>query len=246
MDAKSPTLRLAACCCAVSLLAPAGPARAQSSAQPSVQPATTAPSNRQEAAAARRVGEAAAVIGRMEVEPRMKQLLQQAKGVFIIPDYVRAALGIGAVGGAGVLLVKRSDGTWSDPAFYNIGGINVGAQAGAEGGPVTLLLNNEAAVAKFMQKNEFSLNADAGLTIVSWSKVAQGTAGAGDITAWAGTEGLFGNVASIGINGIRYSQGATNAYYRQSATAADVIAGRYENPQSAPLKQAMAKAASKY
>lgn len=87
--------------------------------------------------------------------------MQQAKGVFIVPTYGRVALGVGGSGGAGVLLVKRDDGTWSDPAFYNIGGISVGVQAGAEGGPIAMVLNNEKGVSRFMQKNNFSLSADA-------------------------------------------------------------------------------------
>lgn len=158
---------------------------------------------------------------------------------------MRAALGVGATGGAGVLLVKKADGSWSDPAFYNLGGISVGAQAGAEGGPVALVLNNDAAVAKFMQKTEFSLNANAGLTIINWAKMVQGTVGEGDVVVWTGTEGLFGNVAAVGINGIRYSQSANNAYYRQSVAVQDVMAGKYTNTQSEALKQSLAKAAAK-
>lgn len=205
----------------------------------------TATHSKQEEATIRRVSEAAAVVTRMEAVPRMKQLLQSAKGVFIIPSYVRAALGVGATGGAGVLMVKKADGSWSHPAFYNLGGISVGAQAGAEGGPVALVLNNDLAVNKFMQKTEFSLNANAGLTIINWAKMVQGSAGDGDVVVWTGTEGLFGNVAAVGINGIRYSQSANNAYYRQTVGVQDVMAGKYTNAQSEPLKQSLAKAAAK-
>lgn len=121
----------------------------------------------------------------------------------------------------------------------------MGAQAGAEGGPVALVLNNDAAVAKFMQKTEFSLNANAGLTIINWAKMVQGTVGEGDVVVWTGTEGLFGNVAAVGINGIRYSQSANNACYRQSVAVQDVMAGKYTNTQSEALKQSLAKAAAK-
>ncbi|WP_426193778.1 lipid-binding SYLF domain-containing protein [Massilia sp. DWR3-1-1] len=226
------------------VLAQTSPAAAATQAAPAAA-TPSATTSRQEAAAAKRVSEAVAVVARMEAVPSMKPLLQTAKGVFIIPTYVRAALGVGATGGAGVLLVKRPDGSWSDPAFYNLGGISVGAQAGAEGGPVALVLNNDVAVSKFMQKTEFSLNANAGLTIINWAKMVQGTAGDGDVVVWTGTEGLFGNVAAVGINGIRYSQNANNAYYRQTVAAQDVIAGKYTNPQSEPLKQTLAKAAAK-
>lgn len=201
-----------------------------------------APANKQEAAAARHVTEAVAVVQKMQDEPRMKELLAQAKGIFIVPTYGRAALGVGAEGGAGVLLIKKADGNWSDPAFYNIGGISAGAQVGVEAGAIALVLNNEKAVNKFMQKNKFALNAAAGLTIVNWSKIAQGSLGDGDVVAWSGAKGLYGSLVSVGVNDIRYNQKLTDAYYHQTVPVTDAVAGKYTMPQSDPLKQALAAA----
>lgn len=191
-------------------------------------------------AAMKHVNDAVEVVHRMESEPGVKSLLQQAKGVFIVPSYGRAALGIGGSGGAGVLLAKRDDGTWSDPAFYNLGAISIGLQAGAEGGPIAMILNNDKAVNHFLQKNNFSLSADAGLTVVNWAKAAQGEAGTGDVVAWAGNKGLFGNVASIGVNDIRFNQKQNDAYYHKTVAVRDVISGKIKNPQADTLKQALA------
>lgn len=201
---------------------------------------TTAPASRAEAAALKHVSDAVTVAQRMLEEPRMKELLQQAKGVFVVPTYGRAALGVGASGGAGVLLIKHADGGWSDPAFYNIGGISAGAQIGAEGGAIALILNNEKAVNKFMQKNQFSVNAAAGLTIVNWAKVAQGSLGDGDVVAWAGTKGLYGNLVAVGVSDIRYNRNLTDAYYHQTVAVGDALAGKYPNPQADALKQVLA------
>ncbi|MYM76288.1 hypothetical protein GTP56_29480, partial [Duganella sp. FT134W] len=44
--------------------------------------------------ATERVTDAMRVVRQLEAEPRMKQLLQQAKGVLIVPAYGRAALGV--------------------------------------------------------------------------------------------------------------------------------------------------------
>ena len=204
--------------------------------------ATPAAASKQEAAAIKHVNDAVTVAQKMLQEPRMKELLAQAKGIFIVPTYGRAALGIGASGGAGLLLVKRADGAWSDPAFYNIGGISAGAQVGAEGGAIAMVLNNEKAVNKFMQKNAFSLNAAAGLTLVNWSKIAQGSLGDGDVVAWTGTKGLYGNLVAVGVGDIRYNQKLTDAYYHQTVSAADAVANKYTNPQADTLKQALASA----
>jgi SH3 domain-containing YSC84-like protein 1 len=116
-----------------------------------------------EAAAMKHVDDAVAVVRRIESEPGLNTLLRQAKGVFIVPNYGRVALGVGGGGGAGVLLVKRDSGAWGDPGFYNIGGISLGAQVGAQGGPIVMVLNNDKAVSSFMQKNKFSGRREAGL-----------------------------------------------------------------------------------
>lgn len=240
-------IRRIAIACIVVITSVSSLAAAQSTSSnrnPATQAPANAPSSKQEAAATKHVNDAVVVVRKMESEPDMNSLLQQAKGVFIVPTYGRAALGVGGNGGAGLLLVKRDDGTWSDPAFYNIGGISVGVQAGAEGGPIAMVLNNDKAVNRFMQKNNFSLSADVGLTVVNWAKMAQGSIGTGDVVAWAGTKGLFGNVVTLGVNDIRFNQNETAAYYHQTVAAKDVISGRVKNSQADMLKKALATAST--
>jgi lipid-binding SYLF domain-containing protein len=222
---------------AVSLLAP--PATAQDI--PDTPAGATVTRNPEEIALAQ-VDDAAAVAGRMLRESRMQELLQQAKGIFIVPTYGRAALGVGASAGAGLLVIRRADGSWSDPAFYNIGSLSAGAQIGAEAGAIALVLINERAVNKFMQKNSFALSAAAGLTIVNWSKIAQGALGAGDVVAWAGTSGLYGSLVALGVSDIRYNRTLTDAYYHRTVLVADALAGRYANSHANPLRQALAGA----
>lgn len=193
-----------------------------------------------EVAAIKHVTNAAVVVQRMLQEPRMKELLQQAKGIFIVPSYGRAALAVGASGGSGVLVVRRAEGGWSDPLFYNIGGISAGAQIGAESGAIATVLINEKAVNKFLQKNAFSLNAESGLTIVNWTKLAQGSVGAGDVVVWAGTKGLYGNLVAVGVSDIRYNETLTNAFYHATVTPAEVISGKYTNPHADLLRNALA------
>lgn len=196
--------------------------------------------------ATKHVDDALAVVKQMESDATMRKLMQEASGIFIVPTYGRAALGIGAHGGAGVLLIKKASGNWTDPIFYNIGGINIGAQAGAQAGAVAFILNNEKAVQRFTNKNNFSLSADAGITVINWAKVAEGSTGPGDATAWAATKGLFGNVATIGVNDIRFNQRLTNAYYKQTrnVSSADIINGKLTNAAADNLRQALATISS--
>ena len=133
-------------------------------------------------------------IKKMERDPDLKAMLRQSKGVFVVPDYGRAALGVGGQGGAGVLLVHEN-GKWSGPGFYNLGGASIGIQAGVSGGRIAMILMDDKALRAFSHENKFSLNADAGLTVVNYSARGHGSAGRGDIVAWSDTKGLFGNVA---------------------------------------------------
>jgi lipid-binding SYLF domain-containing protein len=188
----------------------------------------------------RHVDAAVNVVHRMESESGMDKMLQQAKGIFIVPNYGRAALVVGAAGGSGVLLVKHG-ATWSDPAFYTVGGISAGAQAGIEKGSITLILNSEKAVNNFTQNNKFSMDANAGLTIINWSKTAERPVGRGDVVAWSDNKGLFGELA-IGVTDIRFDAKQTSAYYQRNVAATDVLNGNVQNPQSMTLKQALVAA----
>lgn len=192
--------------------------------------------------AMRHVDAAVDVVHRMESESGMDKLLQQAKGVFIVPRFGRAALVVGGAGGPGVLLVRHGE-AWSDPAFYTVGSISAGAQAGVQSGSIALVLNSDKAVDNFTHNNKFAIDANAGLTIINWSKEAQRAAGRGDVVAWADTKGLFGELA-VGISDIHYDAKETNAYYNQKVAASDVISGNVKNPHSATLRQALAAAST--
>ncbi len=191
--------------------------------------------------AARDVDQASAVIQRMMSDPKAGELLHAAKGVFVVPKFGQAAVGIGGQGGVGLLLVKHG-GAWSDPAFYNFGGVSAGAQIGAEGGSFVLVLNNDKAVDRFMRSNNWSLDADAGLTIVKWSKEGRVSAGKGDITLWSDAMGLFAG-AAVGVTDIKFDQDQTSAYYSRNVVASDVVNGKVSTPQADALKQVLAATA---
>jgi lipid-binding SYLF domain-containing protein len=188
------------------------------------------------------VNKAVQVVHRMEANSEMRALLQRAKGVFVVPKYGEAALGVGARGGAGVLL-SRNGNTWSNPAFYNMGGITAGLQAGAQAGAIAFVLNDQKAINSFSQNNKFSLGADADLTLVDWSKKGAGSAGWGNFTAWSDTEGLFGG-AAINITDIDYDEDETAGYYNRQVAARDVLSGKVRNPHADMLRQALANVSS--
>jgi lipid-binding SYLF domain-containing protein len=183
------------------------------------------------------VNEARAVVEKMKSDPQLKKLLGQAKGVFIVPTYGRGGWGIGIRGGEGVMLTQ-SDHKWSNPVFYNLGGISIGFQGGIEAGSLAMLLMTDNAVNKFMSDNNFSINAGAGLTLVNYSGKAQIVAGQGDVIVWVDTTGAFAN-ATVGATDIRFDQSDTQDFYKRTATAKEILSGAVTSPQAHALKQAL-------
>lgn len=181
------------------------------------------------------VNEAADVVAQMTDYAELQKLMQEAKGVFIVPDYGKGAIGVGGRGGEGVL-VAREGGDWTAPAFYDIGAISVGAQLGGTVGEVALLLMTDDAVENFKSENNFSLNADADLTLVDYSARAQASAGRGeDVIFWSDTEGAFAGV-SLSVTDIAWDDEENRAYYGQSATAEQILTGKITGPEAHQLK----------
>ncbi len=246
MSTKKYRTRVIVTACSLALASMSGMAAAQTSTSQGATNANPPASSRNQGNeskdAMQQINESAQVLGQMERDAGMKKVLQQAKGVFVVPDYGRAALGVGARGGEGVLLVKRN-GQWSDPAFYNIGGVSLGLQAGAEAGAIAMVLNNQKAVDSFKKDNNWSLNADAGLTIINWSGKAQGSAGKGDVIVWADTEGLLGDLA-VSVTDINFDEDETAGYYGKQVALNDIFSGKVKNPHASELKQALAEGVS--
>lgn len=183
------------------------------------------------------VSEATDLVQQMRSDPQLQDLMTRAKGIFIVPDYGRGALLVGASGGDG-LLVKKTNGEWSSPGFYDIGEISVGAQAGGSAGAIAMLLMSDQAVKGFEQNNSFSLNADAGLTIVDYSATATAGTRQGDIVLWSDTEGAFAG-ATVSVSNISWDEEENRAYYGKEVTPPDIITGRVDNPAARTLKTAL-------
>lgn len=182
---------------------------------------STAATSSQKSDVLKQVSEARTVVKQMRNDTSLSKLMDKAKGIFIVPDFGRAAAVVGVRGGSGMLLAKENGG-WSNPAFYNMGGISVGAEIGASGGSIAFLLMTDNAVNKFMNKNSFSLNAGAGLSIIDYSANSQASWGKGDIIMWSDTKGAFAGV-QISATDIMWDGEANKAYYGQKMTPSDVL-----------------------
>lgn len=170
------------------------------------------------------LSDAKRVVDKLKADQDVRNLVSQAKGLYVIPNYGRGAFIAGGQGGEGVLLNAQGD-TTHNPVFYNFGSVSVGAQAGGEMGEIVMLLMTDKAVNSFKQDNNFSLNAEAGLTIIDWSAQAQGNIGAGDIVIWSNTEGAFAGGA-LSVSNIFVDDDANKAYYGKDVRVNDILDGK--------------------
>lgn len=189
------------------------------------------------------VDHAVVAVSKMKADSHVADLLGRAQGILIVPHYVKVAAIVGGGGGSGVLLT-RTNGQWSNPAFYNVGGGSIGAQLGGESGTLALILMNQKAVNAFAQhESNWTLTGDLGLTVVNYSATARQGIGDGDIVVWTDTQGLYGG-AAVGVRDIRADKEADRAYYgQQQLTTAQILSGQVPNPRdmnAALLKDSLA------
>jgi SH3 domain-containing YSC84-like protein 1 len=233
MHAKCRLRPIAWLLCATVLGAAVELARAQDPAS-----GTDPPDPRQAAAAEaaqHHVDDAVQAVQRMKEDPRIASLLEQAKGVLIVPRYTEGAAIIGGHGGIGVLLARRRD-TWTDPVFYHVGGASIGLQAGGASGPIVMLLMSDKAVEKFRDNlSTWSLGGRAGLTVASFSGQKQHPTNSLDVIVWSGVKGLFGG-ASFSATDVTPDESADHAYYNSPVAPLQILVGAVTNPNARPLR----------
>jgi len=166
--------------------------------------------------------------------------IQEVKGVFIVPQLLRGAFEFGGRGGSGVLLVRDEKGGWSQPAFYSIGSVSFGFQAGADASQMVFLVRTTRGLEQFY-KHDFKLGLDAGVTA---GPVGEGGGIQGvtvDLISYTSSKGLFGGMALDGAL-IAVSDDSNAAYYGKEVRPTDILVKRsVENSKADDLRAAVAK-----
>jgi len=142
------------------------------------------------------------------------RLLSRAHAVAVIPRVIKVGFGLGVRRGKGILVVRQSDNTWSNPAFITLTGGSFGFQAGAQSSDIILVFKNRASIDRITQ-GKMTLGADAS---VAAGPVGRTAAAATDITfksevfSYSRSRGLFAGVALDGA-GITMDRHANAAFY---------------------------------
>ena len=93
-----------------------------------------------------------------------------------------------------------------------------------------MILMTDKALNDFTQANNFSLNGNAGLTVINYSAKGQAPVGKGDIVVWSDQSGAF---AGVNISGADVTQNTTedHAYYGKQVDAKQILSGDGLQPE---------------
>ncbi len=103
---------------------------------------------------------------------------------------------------------------------------------------MVMVLMTDKAMHDFTQANNFSLNGNAGLSIVSYSARGQAPAGKGDVVVWSNKSGAY---AGLSVNGtdITSNNGEDHNYYGRRVSTLDIVQRKANNPSADPQRNAL-------
>jgi lipid-binding SYLF domain-containing protein len=171
--------------------------------------------------------------------------VKEAKGLFIVPQFLKAALFYGGAGGSGVFVARdEKTGEWSEPAFFTMGAASFGFQFGAQASEVVLLVLTQRGVDSLLLGN-FKLGADGSVAV---GPVGAGVSGAttpnlsADLLSFVRAKGLFAGVSLEGAALISRDEWSKAYYGKPVSPTAIVVRREVKNPYSESLRAEILKA----
>ena len=166
--------------------------------------------------------------------------LDQAKGVLIAPQIVKAGFIFGGSGGRAVL-VDKDGRVWSGPAFYDLATASVGFQAGVEVSELVMIVMTEKGLNSLLSSS-FKIGGDASIAAGPVGAGAKSTVTA-DLISFSRAKGVYGGVNLDGTvvhSNVRWN----DAYYgKTNLLPPDILIRRTAtSPKSAALLADVAKA----
>ena len=160
----------------------------------------------------------------------------------VVPELTKGGLIVGGQGGGGVLLAKTSNGGWSYPAFYSIGGATLGLQVGVQQAEVVFFVMTERAMQAWL-RNEFKLGTQDGVAVFVVGKEKgpspESSTGA-DAIAWVKATGAYAGITVEGTS-ISFNTDENRKYYDKTLNAEEIVLrGEAANPGAEPLRNALA------
>ena len=165
---------------------------------------------------------------------------KEAKAIYIVPSLLRGAFIFGGAGGSGVLIVKKEDGSWSEPAFYTMGSASFGLQIGGDASEIVLVVRTQRGLEAFYS-TDFRLGGDLSVAVGPEGAGARGGGITGDFVSFGKAKGAFAGI-SVDGQGVAVSDTANMNYYGKPVRPTDILVqGSVSNPGSKSLRETAAK-----
>ena len=161
------------------------------------------------------------------------RLLARAEGIVVLPANVKVGLAFGARFGAGVLMVRNADRSWSNPVFVKTGGGSFGFQAGGQVADIVLVLTTRRSI-EGITDGKLTLGGDASVAAGPVGRTAMASTSItfdSEVYAYSRTKGLFAGVSLEG-NGIFISRKANQRFYGEDS-ATRILESRAAPPAPA-------------
>jgi len=166
-----------------------------------------------------------------------KQLLEQCRCVAVLPGVLKAAIGIGARHGSGVMTCRTAHG-WSAPAFVNITGGSFGFQLGAESTDLVLFFMNDRGARSLVNGSRITLGGKASVAAGPFGRSGEADTNLelkAEIYSYARAKGLF---AGLSLEGARLAPNEKDIadYYGRGVTYKQLLFGG--GPKTRPAEAA--------
>jgi SH3 domain-containing YSC84-like protein 1 len=129
-----------------------------------------------------------------------KGVLDDAECVLVFPQVVKAGFIVGGKGGRGVASCRTTNGSWSAPAYFEIGGGSFGLQIGAEATDLILLFMNKDGLNSLLS-DKFEIGGEAGAAAGPVGREAAASTDVkmgAKILSYSRSKGVFGGLALKG------------------------------------------------
>ncbi|CAG0937871.1 hypothetical protein GPROT2_00036 [Gammaproteobacteria bacterium] len=151
-------------------------------------------------------------------------LLSRAYAVAVIPGVLKGGFVLGGTYGRGIVVARRADGQWSNPAFVQLAGGSIGFQAGLQSTDLVLVFKSQRAL-DGLSSGKITLGGDASIAAGPVGRQASAATDLqmqSEIYSYARSRGFFAGVSLDG-SVLSMDSDANGEYYQGERSAAKIL-----------------------
>ena len=165
--------------------------------------------------------------------------IRKAQAVLIVPRLRKGGFIVGGSGGSGVMLARDDrTGQWSPPAFYTMGSVTFGLQAGGEVSEIVLLIMTKAGLDGLLSDTA-KLGGD--ISVAAGPIGLGAKAATADVIAFSRTRGFYGGINVEGAVIVTRDSWNRSYYGRRVSPSEILIRRTVSNPKAENLRTVVAR-----